>query len=276
MVCIKKFTKTTFNYKTPLNLTQGVIKKKEVFYFETTDGYCEYSEFPHLIENRTFDDFYKLKNINISLEQNRIPYNSTSVKSHKVIFENEKVKSGICKIKITIDDLLVKKLNNFEINNPDIKYRLDFNNKCSLNQFQIFEKDLKKLRNLLYIEDPLIEHEDLFNFYKNASIPLALDFDLQKMRTKDVLSLKDTTFIIKPRLFFNFNELELFINKLNQKDIKWVLSNIFDSPWLDTWYQSLVHYFSNSKETHGIYYSHLFKEEINRWPLKPTVNSSWQ
>jgi len=169
-----------------------------------------------------------------------------------------------CVIKIKVgrrplkDDLSF--LKQLKINS---KIRFDANRAWILDEAYQFYEATSHL-NIDYIEEPLIDLNDLALFHKNTQCPIALDESINiDKRIHDDWSFV-SVFVIKPTRFGSIREIRRLKQKFQNQTF--IFSSCFESELGLIQISRLAREFS-SESVHGLNTLHYFKEGLISYPL---------
>jgi len=153
--------------------------------------------------------------------------------------------------------------------NPDIKIRIDANRGWTLKDAMEFVDCTRGLR-LDYIEEPLIDTTQLFQFAKYSPIPLALDETLRESDAERYKTLADV-FVIKPTLFGGRTTTLELINLSQTHQKRFVISSSYESGVGMLGLLELAHHCPD--EIHGLDTYQIFQRDVftNLLPLKGSM-----
>lgn len=138
------------------------------------------------------------------------------------------IKIKVGRLDIDQEIKIVKQFNKLADNK--IKLRLDANCKWSYSEAEYFYKSIKSSEILEYIEEPLSDVHVLEKLYRDKSIPLALDENLEKIKLNyPKLMQKAKALILKPPIIGSLNKTLDYINYSKANNISPVISDTFQS-----------------------------------------------
>ena len=155
--------------------------------------------------------------------------------------------------KLTIED--IKLLNAFIETAPQVKLRLDFNQKLNLDNLQTIIRNIPE-ENLDYIEEPF---ENCLSLTENYPNKIALDETLRNLSNipKDLPAV----FVIKPLLTSEFSS---WIKELKNNKKRVIISSSFELPCGIRTLQQIIHSNKLEQDYHGI-------DTLRYYDLLPTV-----
>lgn len=171
----------------------------------------------------------------------------------KYIFDNkfDRVKLKIGDNSIDNDIYIINKIISKSKNN--FKLRLDANKKLSLiNAIKLIDSiDKTKIE---YIEEPLINNQELNRFYQQTNVKIALDESLYEVLHINQYDKYDgvSTYIIKPNIWGSLGKIYTLLILAQKNNINTVFSSPFESGFGVYWQSIVNKLFSNSNISMGL------------------------
>ncbi len=194
--------------------------------------------------------------------------------------ENELIESveqsyraGIRTIKIKapypIDDLAAA-LHKASRTFPDLSYRLDANRSWPA---ETIETSFSKLSDLPieYIEEPFytVDFNDLPDFLKNSSIPIAFDESISSIPVLEIAlkKLPEAVMIIKPTLLGNIFQLDETIVRYRSLLNDVVVTTTLESAVGRSMVSTVASLLGDPKRAHGLQTGYLFRKDLGKGPV---------
>lgn len=202
------------------------------------------SKYINLFENGIFTvDVQALISSNLNDLDSQLKYISDNE------FKRVKLKIGDRHIEddISLINKIISKSNN------NFKLRLDANKKLTLiNAIKLVDSiDKSKVE---YIEEPLINNQELNRFYQQTKVNIALDESLYEVLHINQYDKYDgvSTYIIKPNIWGSLGKIYTLLILAQRNNINAVFSSPFESGFGIYWQSIINKLFSNSSISMGL------------------------
>lgn len=166
---------------------------------------------------------------------------------------------GECKVKVSSFSIVdtVDLISTLKKRYPKVKLRIDVNQKWTLEEALFFSSHFNK-EDFAYLEEPVRSFEELVQFSKITSFPIAADETLLTQPMENILALPSlTALVIKPSIYHLTTKVPCKIIYSSSLETSIGLEAI----------QLLAHS-NRSKEALGIDTAHLLNEkEMDIWPV---------